>query len=142
MNKIYKIVWSKIKNTYVVVSEVAKSHSKSGQVRGRVTLVAAVLGVLMATALPSSGVYAAELNADQKAVYDAVLQELAKNGVHYVSVKGESQNNDSNYKNDGAKGNGAVAIGEKALAYKGGTVSIGRNAHILGNGGNASGEGV
>lgn len=141
MNKIYKIVWSKIKNTYVVVSEVAKSHSKSGQVRGRVTLVAAVLGVLMATALPSSGVYAAELNADQKAVYDAVLHELENNGIHYVSVKGESQNNDSNYKNDGAKGNGAVAIGEKALAAKGGTVSIGRNAHILGNGGNASGEG-
>lgn len=141
MNKIYKTVWSKVKNTYVVVSEVAKSHSKSGQVRGRVTLAAAVLGVLMATALPSSGVYAADLTDEQQAVYDAVLQELAKNGVHYVSVKGESQNNDSNYKNDGAKGNGAVAIGEKALAYKGGTVSIGRNAHILGNGGNASGEG-
>ena len=58
MNKIYKIVWSKIKNTYVVVSEVAKSHSKSGQVRGRVTLAAAVLGVLMATTMPTLGVYA------------------------------------------------------------------------------------
>ena len=141
MNKIYKIVWSKVKNTYVVVSEVAKSHSKSGQVRGRVTLAAAVLGVLMATALPSSGVYAADLTDEQQAVYDAVLAKLENNGIHYVSVKGESQNNDSNYKNDGAKGNGAVAIGEKALAYKGGTVSIGRNAHILGNGGNTDGEG-
>lgn len=63
MNKIYKIVWSKIKNTYVVVSEVAKSHSKSGQVRGRVTLAAAVLGVLMATTMPTLGVYAADLTA-------------------------------------------------------------------------------
>lgn len=28
MNKIYKVVWSKVKNCYVVVSEIAKSHSK------------------------------------------------------------------------------------------------------------------
>lgn len=141
MNKIYKIVWSKVKNTYVVVSEVAKSHSKSGQVRGRVTLAAAVLGVLMATTMPTLGVYAADLTADQKAVYDAVLHELENNRVHYVSVKGESQDADSNYKNDGAKGKGAVAIGEKAMASKGGTVSIGRNAQIKGDGGNTDGEG-
>ena len=89
----------------------------------------------------TGGLASAALTPEQQAVYDAVLKELAKNGVHYVSVKGTSQDNDSNYKNDGAKGNGAVAIGEKALAYKGGTVSIGRNAHILGNGGNTEGEG-
>ena len=29
MNKTYKIIWSQIKNTYVVVSEIAKSHSKN-----------------------------------------------------------------------------------------------------------------
>ena len=29
MNKIYKVIWSKVKNCYVVVSEVAKRHSKS-----------------------------------------------------------------------------------------------------------------
>ena len=29
MNKIYKLVWSKVKNCYVVVSELAKSHTKS-----------------------------------------------------------------------------------------------------------------
>ena len=71
----------------------------------------------------------------------AVANMVTNSAVHYISVKGESQDNDSNYKNDGAKGKGAVAIGEKALASKGGTVSIGRNAQILGNGGNADGEG-
>ncbi|WP_288864134.1 YadA-like family protein [uncultured Megasphaera sp.] len=71
----------------------------------------------------------------------AVANMVTNGAVHYISVKGESQDNDSNYKNDGAKGKGAVAIGEKALASKGGTVSIGRNAQILGNGGNADGEG-
>ncbi|WP_276891723.1 S-layer homology domain-containing protein [Dialister micraerophilus] len=71
----------------------------------------------------------------------AVADMVTNGAVHYISVKGESQDNDSNYNNDGAKGKGAVAIGEKALASKGGTVSIGRNAHIEGNGGNADGEG-
>ena len=60
MNKIYKLVWSQVKNTWVAASEMAKSHGKSNRARGRVTLVAAVLGVLMATALPTFGVYAAE----------------------------------------------------------------------------------
>lgn len=29
MNRVYKIVWSKTKNAYVVTSEVARSHTKS-----------------------------------------------------------------------------------------------------------------
>ena len=29
MNKIYKVVWSKVKNAYVVASELAKSRTKS-----------------------------------------------------------------------------------------------------------------
>ncbi|ETI88497.1 MAG: Hep/Hag repeat protein, partial [Negativicoccus succinicivorans DORA_17_25] len=141
MNKIYKLVWNRVTNSWVAASEVAKSHGKSSRARGRVTLVAAVLGVLMATALPAFGVYAAGLTDEQKVIYDAVLAQLENNGIHYVSVKGTSTDSGSNYKNDGAKGKGAVAIGEKALASKGGTVSIGRNAHIEGNGGNADGEG-
>ena len=144
MNHWYRVIWSHVKHCYIVVSELAKRDGKSSRHVGKGQLTALVLAALVS--LGSTG-YAAEpsaatpLTAEQQAVYNAVLQELAKNGVHYVSVKGESQDNDSNYKNDGAKGNGAVAIGEKALAAKGGTVSIGRNAHIEGNGGNANGEG-
>ena len=29
MNNIYKVIWSKAKNCYVVASEIAKSHTKS-----------------------------------------------------------------------------------------------------------------
>ncbi|MDU4559143.1 MAG: ESPR-type extended signal peptide-containing protein [Negativicoccus succinicivorans] len=142
MNKIYKLVWSKVRNTCVVASEIAKGHGKNVSATGeRKLLKTAVITAIMGGCLMTGGLASAALTSEQQAVYDAVLQELAKNGVHYVSVKGESQNNDSNYKNDGAKGKGAVAIGEKALASKGGTVSIGRNAHIEGNGGNADGEG-
>lgn len=28
MNKIYKVIWSKAKHTYVVASEIAKGHTK------------------------------------------------------------------------------------------------------------------
>ncbi|WP_288895153.1 ESPR-type extended signal peptide-containing protein [uncultured Megasphaera sp.] len=144
MNHWYRVIWSHVKHCYIVVSELAKRDGKSSRHVGKGQLTALVLAALVS--LGSTG-YAAEpsaatpLTAEQQAVYNAVLQELAKNGVHYVSVKGESQDNDSNYKNDGAKGKGAVAIGEKALASKGGTVSIGRNAQILGSGGNTDGEG-
>ena len=144
MNHWYRVIWSHVKHCYIVVSELAKRDGKSSRHVGKGRLTALVLAALVSL---GSGVYAAEppaattLTQDQRAVYNAVLQELAKNGVHYISVKGESQDNDSNYNNNGAQGKGAVAIGEKALASKGGTVSIGRNAHIEGNGGNANGEG-
>ena len=29
MNRVYKIVWSKAKNAYVVTSELAKNHTKN-----------------------------------------------------------------------------------------------------------------
>ena len=144
MNHWYRVIWSHVKHCYIVVSELAKRDGKSSRYAGKGRLTALVLAALVSL---GSGVYAAEppaatsLTAEQQVVYNAVLQELAKNGVHYISVKGESQDNDSNYNNNGAQGKGAVAIGEKALASKGGTVSIGRNAHIEGNGGNANGEG-
>ena len=144
MNHWYRVIWSHVKHCYIVVSELAKRDGKSSRHAGKGQLTALVLAALVSL---GSGVYAAEppaattLTADQQTVYNAVLQELAKNGVHYISVKGEGQDNDSNYNNNGAQGKGAVAIGEKALASKGGTVSIGRNAHILGSGGNTDGEG-
>ena len=28
MNRVYKVIWSKVKNCYVAVSEIAKSHTK------------------------------------------------------------------------------------------------------------------
>ena len=141
MNKIYKLVWNRVTNSWVAASEVAKSHGKSSQARGRITLVAAVLGVLMATTLPTFGVYAADLTPEQKVIYKAVIEQLEKDktAVHYVSVN--SKKGEPNWDNKGATGNGAVAIGEKAMAAKGGAVSIGRNANILGNGGNKGGEG-
>ena len=50
MNRIYKLIWSKVKNCYVVTSELAKSHTKgcSGKRVARLLAVGAVVaGVMM-----------------------------------------------------------------------------------------------
>lgn len=66
MNKIFKLIWSKTKNCWVVASELAKGHAKStsGRAKGSV-LAASVLTVLLGGALfPMDAVYAADPVAD------------------------------------------------------------------------------
>ena len=55
MNKIYKVVWSKAKHTYVVASEIAKGHTK-GETTGK-GLKKLAAAMLVAAALLSSGGY-------------------------------------------------------------------------------------
>ena len=111
MNKIYKIVWSKVKHAYVVTSEVARSHTKSASGKAvKAALAAAVgMGVLM-------GGYAADAG-------DTATG--SGNGVAYGtgSSAPEAEN---------------VAVGKDAhIDYSNGTVrpsrgdiAVGNNAHI------------
>lgn len=48
MNKIYKVIWSKVKNSYVVVPEIAVSSSKNKGNKVYKSALAAVLAVLSA----------------------------------------------------------------------------------------------
>lgn len=53
MNKIYKVIWSKAKRTYVVASEIAKGHTK-GETTGRgLKKLAAAMLVAAALLSPS-----------------------------------------------------------------------------------------
>ena len=92
MNKIYKVVWSKALEAYVVTSELAKSHAKNSSHKGLRRGVTAALLAAMAVAPFSFGVYAA-------------------GDTHYVSVNSDNQSADSNYGNDGAKAENSIAIG-------------------------------
>ena len=47
MNKIYKVIWSKVKSCYVVVSEIAGSNGKSRRGRASKSALAAVLAVML-----------------------------------------------------------------------------------------------
>ena len=58
MNRVYKIIWSKVKNCYVVTSELAKRHSKGGtRIRQGICGILVTAGFL-AGLLPAVTVYA------------------------------------------------------------------------------------
>lgn len=92
MNKIYKVVWSKALEAYVVTSELAKSHAKNSSRKGLRRGITAALLAAVAVAPVSFGVYAAD-------------------DTHYVSVNSTNKATDSNYGNDGAKAKNSIAIG-------------------------------
>ena len=76
MNKAYKVIWSKVKGCYVVVSELAKERGKNNS-RGKHALLA---GIVMATllggvSLPAGTVFAADPPAAPPA-----------NNIYYVAV--------------------------------------------------------
>ena len=50
MNRIYKVIWSRVKNSYVVVSEIAGTAKKSGGVRISKNALAAALTAFLLTA--------------------------------------------------------------------------------------------
>ena len=62
MNNIYKVIWSKAKNCYVVASEIARSHTKSASGSEKIGGVArhALLASLMALSLLCGGLGVAE----------------------------------------------------------------------------------
>ena len=78
MNKIYKLVWSKVRSAWVVTSEIAKGHGKdSSSGRNRSMLKAGVVMALLGGFMTAGMINAdAALTADQKAVYDAVMEEM------------------------------------------------------------------
>lgn len=119
MNKIYKVMYSKVKQCAVVVSEIAKSHGHNGEssgVRKHAALTAAVLialGSLSFTVVPIAPV-AADFYRN-----DYVGTNYTKdNGKSYAASETE------NYHGNGAKGVGSNTLGLNAIAGKN-TVTIG-----------------
>ena len=146
MNKIYKLVWSKVRNTWVVASEIAKGHGKSSSPEGNGKLLKSLVLMALLGCFVTAGTspVAAELTSDQKAVYDAVLQKLEteKKIVHYFSVNsGEpAKPAGTNWNNDGATGQDAIAIGKNAVSEGQDTIEIGKNAVSERQGPNALGR--
>lgn len=82
MNRIYKVVWSKAKNCYTVVSEIAKRHGKGNRTR---TCVAAFLAAFALTGVMGmSEVQAADVTADN--VNANWIQTNALNSKYNLSV--------------------------------------------------------
>ncbi|OBZ32985.1 ESPR-type extended signal peptide-containing protein [Megasphaera sp. DISK 18] len=117
MNRIYKVIWSKVKNCYIVVSEIAKSHSKPVSKGSRQCVsAAAVLAVLALLSVPA-GVYA----------QDGVNTFVDPTNKNIKMGNGISLRN-----NNGQ--NGTVAIGDHVqvddYVMQQGSVAIGTNAFV------------
>ena len=81
MNKIYKVVWNKARNCYVVVSEFAKNH-QTGSSRIKAASVAAVMAATMLT-IGTGVIYAANVtDTDEKGEY----QFLLPNNDYYIKL--------------------------------------------------------
>ena len=94
MNRVYKIVWSKAKNAYVVTSELAKNHTKnaSGKMVKTALTAAVGMGVLM-------GGYAA----------DAAAKDIVDKGGNLIAYDISPANEGTN-----------IAVGKNAKVFIGG----------------------
>ena len=118
MNHIYKVIWSRVKNSYVVVSEIAGTARKSGRVRGSKNTLAAVLAAFLLTGISVSPVSAA---------LDGV-NTFVEPGNQNIKI-----GNDIDLRNNSTK-NGAIAIGDHAqiddYVMQEGSIAIGKNAFV------------
>ena len=118
MNHIYKVIWSRVKNSYVVVPEIAGIARKSGRVRVSKNTLAAVLAAFLLTGISVSPV---------SAVLDGV-NTFVEPGNQNIKI-----GNDIDLRNNSTK-NGAIAIGDHAqiddYVMQEGSIAIGKNAFV------------
>ncbi|WP_337798602.1 ESPR domain-containing protein [Acidaminococcus timonensis] len=111
MNKIYKVIYSKVRNCYVVVSELAKNNGKGtsrGAVVGspkRTSLLAAVLAAMAFGALP--GIAAA---ADPAIVTDVKGNIVSTD----AKIKDQISEDPGSFPQGGGQ---SIAIGKGATAF-------------------------
>ena len=168
MNRIYKVIYSKARQCYIVVSELAKSNHKSSQqgadhtntpALARIIAVALAAGALTWGSVPEIS-WAADTGQADTGQNAATIQ----GGIHYFSVNPEGGNRNKNYENDGAAGdnslavgagahadgrmgatalgNDAVANGERALAVGNGSKATGLDAIAIGTGSQGEADGI
>ena len=143
MNRVYKIVWSKAKNAYVVTSELAKNHTKSASGKAvKAALTAAMgMGVLMggyvADAAPATnpsgdgpGIAIGTGSSSQKVDSTAVGKNAKTTGESALAVGYDSI----------ADADGAMAVGNGNKAMAGGSLAVGARNIAQGMGGLAIGE--
>lgn len=121
MNKIYKVMYSKVKQCAVVVSEIAKSHGHNGEsssVRKHAALMAAVLIALGSLSFTTGFM---------PMTAEAAITKTKTDGADFVGVErtdGLIEDNYANHKGQGAHGDDSITVGMKAIAGDG-TITIG-----------------
>ncbi len=109
MNRCYQVIWSKVRQEYVVVSELAKRCGKSSSQKSK--QAAAMLTAICLLSIGGGTSIVCAADDDQ---------------VHYVSINSTTTGTNSNRNNNGATGDDAIAIGVTDIASGYGAIAIGR----------------
>ena len=150
MNRIYKVIWSKVKHQYVVTSEFAHSCTKSTTSRVGKSAVAALAAFVLTAGV--GGVHAESINLVGEVTDDTVTTTaLSTDDVKYV-IEGQELDITVTGLNDsgiigGTASTYGLAIGENSNAYVGGVavgsgsnasgvnaVAVGRDSHAIADG--------
>lgn len=135
MNRQYKVIWSKVKHCYIVVSELVKRNGKSSSVKSKSGQKIGVTLAVLALCFGISGYsLAADLTEDQQAVYDAVIAKLRLGEGPGITI---GENSSTKKETSVAIGKGAsttadnaVVIGTEASTEGGPSIAIGHGAKI------------
>ncbi|MDU4967004.1 MAG: ESPR-type extended signal peptide-containing protein [Veillonella parvula] len=145
MNKIFKVVWSKSKNCYVVVSEFAKNNS--GKKKIVVSAILAVLAMtnasitMAANTLPTNlHATAVGLGAGASVTGDKAVgfgQNAAAAGGYSIAIGSNSSTSVNSPQGIAIGGGntaneGARVIGEQAIAIGGNTIAQGNSSIVIG----------
>ena len=156
MNQIYKVIWSRVKRCYVVVSEIAGSNGKNGGVASKkeslpfhaFLCALALAGCLMPSVAEANTVHgpgASATGGDSVAIGDsakataghatAVGTLTEADGVNSF-VAGLQAKSGATAENSVAIGRGAQALGQKRASdqFTASTIAIGNNATATENG--------
>ncbi|MUP59804.1 hypothetical protein C3L56_07350, partial [Veillonellaceae bacterium M2-4] len=130
MNKIYKLVWSKVRNTWVVVSEIAKGHGKSSSSEGSGKRLKSLVVMALLGCFVTAGGTVAIANRNETTAYGGGVASGLQSVAIGVKSKAEKQFSTAvGYQAD-AKEDDSTAYGYKAIA-------TGLSSTALGNGAEA-----
>ena len=155
MNKVFKVVWSKSKECYVVVPEIAKNNSGKKKVLASVLAGLALVGVgaQMGTPVDAFTSFDGSVNTEGSRINIAANAKPNNTvGVNSIVVGYQNTTDDQNGTtalgaNNTAKGNSALAVGNENTATNGAATAIGAGNEAtgdtsvaIGNKSNASGD--
>ena len=139
MNRVFKVVWSKTKGMFIVVSEIAGTWQKQ---TSKAVVSKKRLASLLCVVLAAGGVATSVAASDVATADHATTADTATKAekMDYVNVKGTSSGNTA--EDPGAKGSNSMAIGQDARADGPNGIAIGNGAVTASRGSDKSNNGT
>lgn len=137
MNRIYKVVWSQVKNCYTVVSEISNSHIRGGN-RSRMGVAMLAVAVLTGClGLQSTSAEAVKVQAGKNTTVVETRDASTGDKIYTVNAaddaiiyegEGDTKALKSTNASDSPQGENAIALGRYAWAAKEDSIAIGNGA--------------